>query len=133
MGIIPEDRLHRMPTDETGRTAYYQPGGILAALAEAAEEATLRTAARDVSRVEKMLKRHHEVTRAELTHALCFLVQSAKAAVDVAECRGERLDTSECGAVDDAPEDSRQHGPCNLPAGHRGRHVNDSCPSWGDA
>ncbi|MFE9309751.1 hypothetical protein ACFYM5_18940 [Streptomyces sp. NPDC006706] len=62
----------------------------MAVIAAEAEEATLRTAARDVDRVEKLLKRHHEVTRAELVHALCFLVQSAKGAVDVAEIRGER-------------------------------------------
>ncbi|WP_112470187.1 hypothetical protein [Streptomyces triticisoli] len=67
----------------------------MAVIAEDAEEAVLRTAARDVGRVEKLLKRHTEVTRAELTHALCFLVQSAKAAVEVAECRGERLESTD--------------------------------------
>ncbi|MFB7328928.1 hypothetical protein [Streptomyces sp. NPDC056190] len=130
MSIIPEGQLQRMPAGSDGRTAFYQPGGLLAAIATEAEEATLRTAAKDVDRVERMLKKHHEVTRAELTHALCYLVQSAKAAVDVAEIRGERL---ECGAMADVPDDSWRHGPCNLPASHQGTHVNDACHSWGDA
>ncbi|MGW2900477.1 hypothetical protein ACWDAO_39345 [Streptomyces sp. NPDC001212] len=66
----------------------------MAVIAETAEAAALRTAAKDVGRVERLLKKHTEVTRAELVHALCFLVQSAKAAVDVAECRGERLEAA---------------------------------------
>jgi hypothetical protein len=67
----------------------------MSVIAEDAEEGILRTASRDVARVEKLLKKHTEVTRAQITYELSLLVQSAKAAVDVARCRGERLDSSE--------------------------------------
>lgn len=123
-------QLHRMPaTDETGRTAYYQPGGLMEALAVQAEENVLKVARDDVDRA-LSLAEQEQVTKAELIRALYFLGQSCKAAVDVAQCRGERLDTPECGSVADVPEDSWRYGPCNLPAGHRGSHVNDSCHSW---
>lgn len=86
-------QLRRMPADRTGRTAYCQPGGLMEAMANDAEERIIRTAAEDVKRAEALLKRHTEVTRAEITYELSLLVQSAKAAVDVAKCRGERLET----------------------------------------
>jgi len=79
-----------MPADETGRTAYYQPGGILADLAEYAEEEALRVARQDVERA-KALAAQDRVSKHELILALSFLAQSCMAVVGVAEVRGERI------------------------------------------
>lgn len=35
-----------------------------------------------------------------------------------------------CSAVPDVAADSWRSGTCNLPAGHGGSHVNDSCHTW---
>ncbi|WP_143642056.1 hypothetical protein [Streptomyces viridochromogenes] len=59
-------------------------------MAEDAEECVLQVALQDVDRATALM-RQERVTRAELVQALCYLTQSTKAAVDVAECRGERL------------------------------------------
>lgn len=83
-------KLHRMPADETGRTAYYQPGGLMSVIAEEAEEHVLSVARQDIQRA-LALAEDRQVTKAELIQALFFLGQSCRAAVDVAECRGERL------------------------------------------
>lgn len=85
-------QLRRMPSGGTGRSGLCEPGGFVAAIADAAEDATLSVATRDVGRVERLLEQHTEATRAEIVHALCYLVQSAKAAVEVAQLRGERLE-----------------------------------------
>lgn len=124
-------QLRRMPADGSGKTGWCQPGGLLAALAEDMEENVLSVAKGDVDRA-LALAEDGKVTRAELIRALYFLGHSCRAAVDVAELRGERLETAQCDALADVPGDSWQYGPCNLPAGHGGTHVNDSCHSWKD-
>ncbi|MEU5519538.1 hypothetical protein ABZ759_02235 [Streptomyces sp. NPDC047860] len=93
---------------------------------QAWEESVLAVARMDIDRAVSVAEQQ-DVTRAELSVALFFLAQSARSAVRVAEARGR------CAAMDDVPEDSWRHGPCNLPASHGGTHVNDACHSWGDA
>ncbi len=84
-------QLQRMPADGTGKRGYYQPGGVIEARAESMEESVLSVAKGDVERTEALLK-EEQVTKHELMRALSFLVASARQAVDVAECRGERLE-----------------------------------------
>ncbi|MET7296335.1 hypothetical protein ABZS79_30220 [Streptomyces griseoloalbus] len=137
MSIIPEGQA------EPRKTVICQAGGRIEQLLERAllitrtsetrdmqswEESVLTVARMDVDRALSVAE-DGAVTRAELTVALFFLAQSARAAVRVAE---HRLDTPECGAVADVPQDSWRHGPCNLSASHRGTHVNDACHSWSD-
>ncbi|MEV5983600.1 hypothetical protein AB0L85_01060 [Streptomyces sp. NPDC052051] len=83
-----------MPADETGKTGYCQPGGLVAAVAETVEESVLSVTREDIERVQALVA-DEEVTKAELVRALCYLCQSAKAAVDVAECRGDRLESTQ--------------------------------------
>ncbi|WP_324783082.1 hypothetical protein [Streptomyces sp. H51] len=66
----------------------------MAALAEDREDHILRVAKGDVERAMALVT-EDKVIKAELVQALHFLCHSAKAAVDVAECRGERLDSLE--------------------------------------
>ena len=84
----------RLPWDGTDHTAFCQPGGFIARLADGMEEEILRTAKGDVERVESLLK-DAGFTKAELVRALAYLSQSAKAVISVAECRGERLESHE--------------------------------------
>lgn len=83
-------QLRRMPADSTGKTGWYQPGGVIEALAESMEENVLSVAKDDVERVSALLATE-KVTKHELVRALSFLVATTRQAVDVAECRGERL------------------------------------------
>ncbi|MER7577258.1 hypothetical protein [Streptomyces sp. NPDC126514] len=85
-------QLQRMPADGSGKRGFYQPGGVLEVLAEGLEENVLSVAKVDVERTEALLKQEH-MTKHELARALTFLVASARQAVDVAECRAERLDS----------------------------------------
>ncbi|MFE1240152.1 hypothetical protein [Streptomyces tendae] len=88
--------LMRMPAEgESVKRAYCQPGGMMAALAEAREAHLLRVAHNDIDRITALLASGEKTTKAELVQALHFLLYSAKAAVDVAELRGERLDIIE--------------------------------------
>lgn len=84
----------RMPADATGREGFCEPGGLMAAMADDMERDILTVATEDVTRVETLLKQPGLRTD-ELTRALGYLAQSAKAAINVAECRGERLERYE--------------------------------------
>jgi hypothetical protein len=99
MGIIPEGQ------SEPAKTVICEAGGRIEQLLERArlisrtpetrevqsrEECTLRVAREDVGRA-LALAQDEKVTRAELTRAIYFLAQSTRAAVDVAECRGELI------------------------------------------
>ena len=83
--------LQRMPADGTGKRSYCTPGGYMALMAEGMEESIIRTAKRDVERARDLLSQHG-VSKHELTMALAYLTQTMALTVDVAECRGERLD-----------------------------------------
>ncbi|MFG3657028.1 hypothetical protein [Streptomyces sp. NPDC047706] len=60
-------------------------------MADGMEEAILEATKEDLRKVKELLAQSG-TTKHELTMALGFLYQSAKAAVDVAELRGERLE-----------------------------------------
>ncbi|WP_406491830.1 hypothetical protein OG936_01020 [Streptomyces sp. NBC_00846] len=77
--------------DGSGKTAYCQPGGLVSAIAYAAEEKVLEVAAEDVARA-RALAVDKDVTRAELISALLFLSHSCLAVIDVAGCRLERAE-----------------------------------------
>ncbi|WP_445279498.1 hypothetical protein [Streptomyces sp. DSM 118148] len=83
--------LLRMPADSMGKHGYYQPGGVMAALAQAREADILRVAREDADRALSLIT-EPGASKYELIRALAYLVQSTRAAVDVAECRQERLD-----------------------------------------
>jgi hypothetical protein len=83
-------KLRRMPADGTGKSGFCQPGGVLEALADTREELILQVAMEDVRRAMAL---DGSATKAELLRAIGFLAQSCKAAVEVAELRGERLET----------------------------------------
>ncbi|GAA3239658.1 hypothetical protein ACFQE4_06005 [Streptomyces thermocoprophilus] len=55
----------RLPWDGTDITAFCQPGGFIARLADGVEEEIIQTAKDDVERVESLLK-DAEFTKAEL-------------------------------------------------------------------
>ncbi|MFC5850993.1 hypothetical protein ACFPZI_03820 [Streptomyces chlorus] len=135
MSIIPDGQA------EPGKTVICEAGGRIERLLQRAlliprtsetrkvqswEESVLSVARMDADRALSVAE-DRAVTKDELARALFFLAQSARAAVRVAEHR-----TSECEAVPAVPEGAWQLGQCNLPAGHRGTHVNDACHSWGD-
>ncbi|MDN0196578.1 hypothetical protein [Streptomyces sp. S.PNR 29] len=101
MGIIPEGQ------SEPAKTVICEAGGRIEQLLKRAllipraseardmqswEESILGVARMDVVRALSVAE-DEKVTRAELTVALFFLAQSARAAVRVAESRQERLDT----------------------------------------
>lgn len=94
--IIPEGQhgeamsLRRMPADATGKTGFCQPEGVIASMADGMEEEILAATLEDLAKVKELLALP-DTTKHELTMALGFLYQSAKAAVEVAELRGERL------------------------------------------
>ncbi|MEU3661765.1 hypothetical protein AB0E77_18740 [Streptomyces sp. NPDC032940] len=67
----------------------------MAALAETREENLLRVARSDIERIAELLDSEEKTSKAQLVMALHFLLFSAKAAVDVAECRQDRLDERE--------------------------------------
>ncbi|MFD7435319.1 hypothetical protein [Streptomyces sp. NPDC059861] len=100
MSIIPEGQhgeaksLRRMPADAAGKAGFCQPGGVISSMADGMEEAILEATMEDLRKVKELLDQSG-TTKHELTMALGFLYQSAKAAVDVAGCRGERLDSME--------------------------------------
>lgn len=81
----------RMPADATGRGGFCTPGGIIAAYADEMEEHILEMTEKDLSRVEELLTLPG-LDKSELILALGYLHQSAKACVDTARCRGERLE-----------------------------------------
>ncbi|MFE0976905.1 hypothetical protein [Streptomyces rochei] len=85
------DHLQRMPLDGTGKRGYCTPGGYMALMGEAMEEEVLRVARQDAERALSLVTQHG-VTKYELVQALVYMAQTTKAAVDVAECRQERLD-----------------------------------------
>ncbi|MFE9974093.1 hypothetical protein ACFYRD_25870 [Streptomyces hirsutus] len=80
-----------MPADETGKRGYCQPGGYMALMAEGMEEQVLSVARKDAARALALVTQR-KTSRYELIQIIAYLVQSTRAAVDVAECRGERLD-----------------------------------------
>ncbi|MFI2504562.1 hypothetical protein [Streptomyces sp. NPDC018972] len=94
MDIIPEhgetESLRRMPADATGKMGLCQPGGVMSSMADSMEEAILEATMEDLRKVKELLALP-DTTKHELIMALGFLYQSAKAAVEVAEMRGERL------------------------------------------
>ena len=84
----------RLPDDGTGRTHFCQPGGFVAALADDVEEEILHRTQADIQRAMGLLAAK-DVTKDELVKAVYYLGYSSKAAVDVAKCRGERLEKYE--------------------------------------
>ncbi|GAA3495970.1 hypothetical protein GCM10019016_030710 [Streptomyces prasinosporus] len=81
--------LRRMPADATGKTGFCQPGGVMASMADGMEEEILEAAREDLQRLKKVLE--EDLSKHDLVLAAGFLFQSARAVLDVAECRGERL------------------------------------------
>jgi hypothetical protein len=79
-----------MPADGSGKTGFCQPGGVVAALAEAREEHTLSMTGRDVERAMALVM-DPKVTKEQLIKAVYTVCFWANQAVEVAECRGERL------------------------------------------
>ncbi|MFE0960581.1 hypothetical protein [Streptomyces fungicidicus] len=91
--IIPEGRsvLRRMPADGSGKTGFCQPGGYVALMAEGMEEHVLSVARKDADRALALVTQG-KTSRYELIQVIAYLVQSSRAAVEVAELRQERLD-----------------------------------------
>ncbi|WP_114251997.1 hypothetical protein [Streptomyces sp. Go-475] len=92
MSIIPEGQseLRRMPADGTGKTGFYQPGGVMQRLAEGREENILRSTRRDVERAMALVM-NPKATKDQLIRSLYTMCFWANQAAEVAECRGERL------------------------------------------
>lgn len=66
----------------------------MSALAEDREEHVLSVARKDADKALALVTQER-ASRYELIRALAYMVQSTRAAVDVAECRGERLEALE--------------------------------------
>ncbi|MGW2938867.1 hypothetical protein ACWDA7_45620 [Streptomyces sp. NPDC001156] len=114
--------LRRLPWQDNGKPAYVTPGGgLINALADATEGATL-TAAEEAAERAVKLAGDTAASRAELRTAIRVLAELTREVANVATLRGERLGMDSESAAFDAAEPANEEGAIR-------RSVDDQLPA----